>query len=115
MLALQERTEGWPAALQLAAISLAGAPRAERWVERFSGSQGAVASISRRTCSRACRRESATSSCAQVCCRSSGAELCDFVLEIDYSRRLIEKVQNHNLFLIARCRAGLVPVSRIVR
>ena len=38
-----------------------------------------------------------TSVLAEFC-----AELCDFVLQIDYSRRLIEEVRNQNLFLIAR-------------
>jgi LuxR family transcriptional regulator, maltose regulon positive regulatory protein len=40
---LQERTEGWPAGLRLAAISLAAHPDPERFVSEFSGSERTVA------------------------------------------------------------------------
>jgi LuxR family maltose regulon positive regulatory protein len=41
--ALHERTEGWPAGLRLAAISLAGHDDPERFVAEFSGSERTVA------------------------------------------------------------------------
>ncbi len=40
---LQERTEGWPAGLRLAAISLTTHPDVERFVSEFSGSERTVA------------------------------------------------------------------------
>ena len=40
---LTERTEGWPAGLRLAAISLAAHPDPERFVSEFSGSERTVA------------------------------------------------------------------------
>ncbi len=40
---LQERTEGWPAGLRLAAISLTTHPEPERFVSEFSGSERTVA------------------------------------------------------------------------
>ncbi len=40
---LHERTEGWPAGLRLAAISLAASPDPERFVAEFSGSERTVA------------------------------------------------------------------------
>jgi LuxR family transcriptional regulator, maltose regulon positive regulatory protein len=40
---LHERTEGWPAGLRLAAISLATSPDPERFVSEFSGSERTVA------------------------------------------------------------------------
>jgi LuxR family transcriptional regulator, maltose regulon positive regulatory protein len=40
---LHQRTEGWPAGLRLAAISLTGHPNPERFVVEFSGSNRAVA------------------------------------------------------------------------
>jgi LuxR family transcriptional regulator, maltose regulon positive regulatory protein len=40
---LYERTEGWPAGLRLAAISLAGHPDPDRFVAEFSGSERTVA------------------------------------------------------------------------
>ena len=40
---LQQRTEGWAAGLRLAALSLAGHPDPERFVEEFSGTHHAVA------------------------------------------------------------------------
>ena len=40
---LHERTEGWPAGLRLAAISLAASPDPERFVSEFSGSERTVA------------------------------------------------------------------------
>jgi LuxR family maltose regulon positive regulatory protein len=43
VVALHERTEGWPAGLRLAAISLTAHPDAERFVSEFSGSERAVA------------------------------------------------------------------------
>ncbi len=41
--ALHERTEGWPAGLRLAAISLTAHPDPERFVSEFSGSERTVA------------------------------------------------------------------------
>ena len=41
---LHERTEGWPAGVRLAAISLASSPDPERFVSEFSGSERTVAS-----------------------------------------------------------------------
>ena len=41
--ALQERTEGWPAGVRLAAISLSSHPDPERFVSEFSGSERTVA------------------------------------------------------------------------
>jgi LuxR family transcriptional regulator, maltose regulon positive regulatory protein len=41
--ALQERTEGWPAGVRLAAISLKSHPDPERFVSEFSGSERTVA------------------------------------------------------------------------
>ena len=41
--ALHERTEGWPAGVRLAAISLAAHPDPERFVSEFSGSERTVA------------------------------------------------------------------------
>ena len=41
--ALQERTEGWPAGVRLAAISLSSHPDPERFVAEFSGSERTVA------------------------------------------------------------------------
>ena len=101
VLALQKRTEGWPAALQLAAISLAGAPPTERWVDRLSGSQGALAEyLAQDVLSRLPEEERdfllRTSALPEFC-----AELCDFVLQIDYGNRLIEQIRQDNLFLIA--------------
>jgi LuxR family transcriptional regulator, maltose regulon positive regulatory protein len=40
---LHERTEGWPAGLRLAAISLSGHPDPDRFVSEFSGSERTVA------------------------------------------------------------------------
>ena len=40
---LQERTEGWPAGVRLAAISLSAHPDPERFVSEFSGSERTVA------------------------------------------------------------------------
>jgi len=40
---LHQRTEGWPAGLRLAAISLSGHPDPERFVSEFSGSERTVA------------------------------------------------------------------------
>ena len=40
---LHERTEGWPAGLRLAAVSLAAHPDPERFVSEFSGSERTVA------------------------------------------------------------------------
>ena len=41
--ALHERTEGWPAGVRLAAISLGSHPDPERFVSEFSGSERTVA------------------------------------------------------------------------
>jgi LuxR family maltose regulon positive regulatory protein len=41
---LHERTEGWPAGVRLAALSLAASPNPERFVSEFAGSERTVAS-----------------------------------------------------------------------
>ena len=102
VLALQKRTEGWPAALQLAAISLASTPAAEPWAERFSGSEGAVSEyLAQDVLSRLPGEKRdfllRTSVLPEFC-----AGLCDFVLQIDYSRHMLEQIGHDNLFLIAR-------------
>jgi LuxR family maltose regulon positive regulatory protein len=53
---LHERTEGWAAGLRLAAISMAGHPDPERFVDEFSGSERTVAATCWRRCSSASRR-----------------------------------------------------------
>jgi LuxR family maltose regulon positive regulatory protein len=97
---LHRRTEGWPAGLQLAGISLQTEPSPRAFVERFTGEDRNVADyltsevIDRLSDS---RREFLTRT--SVLDRLSGA-LCDQVVGVSHSQEILEDLERSNLFVI---------------
>ena len=98
--ALERRTEGWIAGLQLAALSLHGRDDKHDFITQFSGSHHYIIDyLVEEVLSRQpdeirtflCR----TSILDQLC-----APLCDATLGISYSREILQRLTESNLFLI---------------
>ena len=97
---LQQRTEGWPVALQLAAITLnAKGKGGSDWLRRFSGSTESVAEYLAQEVldSRPARQRDfllRSSVLGEFC-----AEMCDAVLETNDSSDMIAQILRSNLLL----------------
>jgi LuxR family transcriptional regulator, maltose regulon positive regulatory protein len=97
---LQQRTEGWPVALQLAAITLnAKGKGGSDWLRRFSGSTESVAEYLAQEVldSRPARQRDfllRSSVLGEFC-----AEMCDAVLETNGSSDMIAQILRSNLLL----------------
>ena len=97
---LVERAEGWPAALYLAALSLAGRTDADDFVRRFSGGNRFIGDyLIEEVLSRQPERLRdfilGTSVLGQLT-----AELCDHVLERTDSATVLRNLERANLFLV---------------
>lgn len=94
------RTEGWPAALYLATLSLAGREDPDAFVHRFSGDNRFIGEyLTEEVLGRhpAAVREFIISSALfeRMC-----APLCDYVLERSDSRMILQDLERSNLFLL---------------
>jgi LuxR family transcriptional regulator, maltose regulon positive regulatory protein len=100
VVALGERTEGWVAGLQLAALSLQGRRDVEGFVEEFSGSHRYVLDyLTEEVLDRLSPDIRTFLLETSVLDRLSGA-LCDAILERRDSQLLLESVERANLFLL---------------
>ena len=98
--ALEDRTEGWVAGLQLAALSLRGHPDIGAFVEGFSGSHRYVLDyLAEEVLDRQPQPLRGFLLVTSVLERLSGP-LCDAVTGRDDSQRLLEQVERANLFLV---------------
>jgi LuxR family maltose regulon positive regulatory protein len=100
--ALESRTEGWPAGIQLAALSLQGlsGERAAHFIEVFSGSHRYVIDY---LADEVLRRQSeeVQSFLLQTCIlKRLSAPLCDAVTGQQGSQALLELLEKSNLFLV---------------
>jgi LuxR family maltose regulon positive regulatory protein len=104
---LTERTEGWPAGLYLAALSLqAGAASPEEGTESFNGSNRFVSEYFRlELLSRLPTAEAQFLKYTSVLERMSGG-LCDAVLETRGSVRMLETLERANGFVVPLDRRG---------
>jgi LuxR family transcriptional regulator, maltose regulon positive regulatory protein len=101
VVALAERTEGWAAGLQLAALSLRGRPDVTRFVAEFSGSDRYVLDyLTEEVLEGQPRKVTRFLQESSVLDRLSGP-LCDAVLGRSDSQELLETVERANLFLVA--------------
>jgi LuxR family maltose regulon positive regulatory protein len=109
IVALEARTEGWPAGLQLAGLSLQGRNDVAAFIDAFSGSHRFVLDyLASETLARLPAHLRAFLLQTSVLRRLS-APLCDAVLglavapgdEAGYSGLLLEELERRNLFLIA--------------
>jgi LuxR family maltose regulon positive regulatory protein len=100
--ALESRTEGWPAGIQLAALSLQGLSpeRATQFIQAFSGSHHYVIDY---LADEVLRRQSeeVQSFLLQTCIlKRLSAPLCDAVTGQQGSQALLELLERSNLFLV---------------
>lgn len=97
---LVQRTEGWPAALYLAALSLVDRPDPDDFVHRFSGSNRFVADyLTEEVLSRHPARLRDFILDVSVLDRFSAA-LCDHALGRDDSATILKDLERANLFLV---------------
>jgi LuxR family maltose regulon positive regulatory protein len=98
--ALDERTEGWPAGLQMAAVSLAGHSDAEKFIQSFTGSHRVVLDY---LLEEVLQRQPAdiqafllgTSILERMC-----PELCDAVMQAQVGREALRYLELSNLFVV---------------
>jgi LuxR family maltose regulon positive regulatory protein len=98
--ALETRTEGWIASLQLAALSMQGRDDRHNFIAAFSGSHRYVIDY---LIDEVISRQPAD--LQAFLCQTSildrfSAPLCDAILEISTSRQMLSKIEGANLFLI---------------
>jgi LuxR family maltose regulon positive regulatory protein len=98
--ALEARTEGWPAGLRMAAVSLARQSDAESFIRSFTGSHGLaqdylLEEVLQRLPAGIQAFLMRTSVLGSMC-----PELCDAVLQIEGSRETLRKLDLGNLFVV---------------
>jgi ATP/maltotriose-dependent transcriptional regulator MalT len=99
MLALERRTEGWVAGLQLAALSLRGRGDVSTWLSGFSGSHRFVLDyLSEEVLSRQPAPVLSFLLRTSILLRLSGS-LCDAVTEQEDSQAVLEALERANLFV----------------
>ncbi|MDY7094742.1 MAG: LuxR C-terminal-related transcriptional regulator [Acidobacteriota bacterium] len=98
--ALQQRTEGWIAGLQLAALSLRGQEDAASFVEAFSGSHRYVLDYLTEEVLHRQPPEVLDFLLPVSLLQRFCAELCDAMLERESSHQLLRQMEADNLFLI---------------
>ena len=97
---LVQRTEGWPAGLYLATLSLVGRDEPDEYVRAFSGDDRFIGDyLTEEVLARQPDPVRDFIVSASILERFS-AELCDFVLEIEGSARLLHDLERSNLFLV---------------
>ncbi len=97
---LMERTEGWPAGLHLAALTLRGQPSPHAFVRQFTGDNRFIVDfLAEEVLSRQPREIqqflARTSVLSQFC-----APLCDAVIGSSDAADIIERLERENLFLV---------------
>lgn len=96
-----DRTEGWPAGIQLAGLSLVNEPDRSARIESFAGDDRNVADY---LATEVLHRQPEPR--RQFLLKTSvldefSAELCDFLLETDHSAAMLEEIERSNLFLVS--------------
>jgi len=100
VLALQRRTEGWVAGLQLAALSLHGREDVSTWLSAFTGSHRFVSDyLSEEVLSRLPAPWLSFLLHTSVLERLSGS-LCDAVTQQQGSQNMLETLERANLFVV---------------
>ena len=97
---LQARTEGWPAALYLAALSLRGRPDTSRLIEAFSGDDRYVVDYLTTEVLARLSPELRTFLLRTSILRRFCGPLCDVIAGRDGSAALLVELERSNLFLV---------------
>lgn len=100
--AIEERTEGWAAGLQLAGLSMAGldGERVESFVEDFSGSSRFCMDYLFEEVLQRLDIETQEFLCSTSMLDTLTPQLCDAVTGLNDSRKILEQLEKSNLFLI---------------
>jgi ATP/maltotriose-dependent transcriptional regulator MalT len=96
-----DRTEGWPAGIQLAGLSLVNEPNHSGFIAAFAGDDRNVADY---LATEVLNRQPEPR--RQFLLKTSvldefSSELCDFLLETDNSAAMLEEIERSNLFLVS--------------
>ena len=97
---LEERTEGWPAGLYLAALTLRGRTDRSQFVTDFAGRAGTSSITSARRSSTGSRRTTARSSCRPRSSPRLSGPLCDAVTGMPGSAARLRDLERANLFIV---------------
>ncbi len=97
---LRRRTEGWPAGVQLAGLSLAGDPEPSGFIDRFAGDDRNVADYLVNEVFRAVTDEQRDFLLRTSVLDRMNASLCNDVAGVDNSAEVLENLERANLFLI---------------
>jgi LuxR family transcriptional regulator, maltose regulon positive regulatory protein len=112
---LFQKTEGWAAGLQLAALSIQNrsADQVSQFIQNFSGSHRYVSDYLIKEVLES-QSEAVRNFLLKICfLKSLTASLCDAVAEIDSSADLLESLERENLFLVRLDRGGGQPWYRL--
>jgi LuxR family maltose regulon positive regulatory protein len=96
---LQDKTEGWPAALYLAALSLQEADDAHAFVERFAGANRHIADYVTSEVLDAADADTRDFLLRTSVLEELSAGLCDAVLETERSGERLRELERSNLFV----------------
>ena len=97
---LIERTEGWPAGLYLAILSMAGRDDPEAFIREFRGDDRYIGDyLTEEVLSRHSEDARAFILAVSILDRFSAA-LCDYMLQIDGSSSILHELERTNLFLV---------------
>jgi len=97
---LLSRTEGWVTGLQLAALSMEGRQDKQEFIAAFSGSHHYIIDYLVDEVLANQPEEIQTFLCQTSILDRFSASLCDYVLEISNSKKILETLDKANLFLI---------------
>jgi LuxR family maltose regulon positive regulatory protein len=98
--ALRHRTEGWPAGLQLAGLSLVGASQPEELIDRFAGDDRNVADYLISEVFRGVTPAQSSFLLRTSVLERMTAPLCDAVVDTSNSVAMLEELERANLFVI---------------
>ena len=116
--ALEGRTEGWIAGLQLAALSCAASGSGATSPASSTRSRAATGSCSTTSPTRSspgCRTATTSSCCSTAVLERLTGPLCDAVTGGDDATRMLEDLERANLFLVPLDTAALVPLPPPLR
>ena len=97
---LHERTEGWPAGLYLAGLSLRGRPDRGEFIESFAGDDRHIVDYLASEVLSDQPQEVRSFLLQSAPLERLCGPLCDAVIDIDQSARLLERIESQNLFLV---------------
>jgi LuxR family maltose regulon positive regulatory protein len=103
---LMRRTEGWPAGLYLAALSLAAQPDVGAALSRFAGDDRVVADYLRDELLARLAPESVAFLTRTSILETLSGSLCDAVLESDTAARTIARLADSNVLMVTLDRSG---------